>query len=339
MFNLKNVTKTFISEDSRVEAVKDVSLKIREQEIFGIIGASGAGKSTLIRTLNLLEYPESGQVFFKDNDLLTLSKKEIRQTRKKLGMVFQNFNLLASRNVFDNVAFPINNKNKKEVEKKVNILLEIVGISDKAFSYPNQLSGGQKQRVAIARALANDPDVLLCDEATSALDPQTTDSILSLLKELNKSLNLTIFIITHEMDVIKSICDRVAIMDQGRVVEVDEVINIFTKPKSEVTKSFVRESFNLDDIATLVKKNNIDQGEGLFELIYGQQSSSKALITSLIKNYNLEVNIIAGSIEIISFQSFGHLVVVIKGSEKMIENGLDFLADQGVIVNELITNV
>lgn len=339
MFKLKNVTKDFIGEETVINAVDNVTLTIKPNEIFGVIGPSGAGKSTLIRCLNLLEYPDAGEVIFKGKNLLELSKQEIRETRKHIGMVFQNFNLLASRTVFENVAFPINNKNKKTVKNKVNKLLEIVGISDKAYAYPNQLSGGQKQRVAIARALANDPDVLLCDEATSALDPQTTKSILALLKKLNRDLDLTIILITHEMEVIKSICDRVAIMDDGKIVEVDKVINIFTNPSNDVTKNFVQENFNLDDIYSLVDKNDLVGKDGyLFELIYGQKSSSEALISSLVKKYDLEINIIAGSIEIISSQSVGHLVIVIKGSEEMINRGKDFLCNHGVLVKEVTIN-
>lgn len=339
MYVLEDVYKSFVSDEGKVEAVSNVSLRIDKAEIFGIIGSSGAGKSTLIRCLNLLEYPEAGKVIFKGEDLLTLTKKQIRQRRKKIGMVFQNFNLLASRTVFENIAFPIDSKNKDEVKKKVLDLLEIVGISDKVYRYPHQLSGGQKQRVAIARALANDPDVLLCDEATSALDPQTTTSILSLLKELNQNLNLTIIIITHEMDVIKNICDRVAIMDQGKILEVDKVINIFTNPKETVTKGFVQENFNQEEIRSLIEKNKLfKQNSHLYQLIYKQDSASKALITSLIKKYHLEVNIIAGKIEIISGQSLGHLLVIIQGEKDLVESGLKYLSKQGVIVKEFAEN-
>lgn len=339
MFEIRNLNKMFISETTEIIAVKDVSLKIKAGEIFGIIGSSGAGKSTLIRCLNLLEKPESGQVIFKGEDLIKLSNKAVREKRKKIGMVFQNFNLLASRTVFENVAFPINNKNKNEVKKKVLELLEIVGISDKENSYPSQLSGGQKQRVAIARALANDPDVILCDEATSALDPQTTTSILSLLKELNKKLNLTIILITHEMDVIKSVCDRVAIMSGGEIVEVDKVINIFTSPENEISRSFVEDSFNLGDINDLVNRNKLLSKEAyLYELIYKQDSSHKALISKLIKDFGLEVNIIAGKIEIISNDTVGHLVIVIAGPYDRVIEGLEFLANQKVIVREVDLN-
>lgn len=340
MFKLKNVTKSFRSENSQVTAVSDVSLHIRAREIFGVIGSSGAGKSTLIRCLNLLEIPERGKVIFKGEDLLELSNPQLREKRQKIGMVFQNFNLLASRTVFDNVAFPIKNKSKEQISKKVYDLLEIVGISDKAKSYPSQLSGGQKQRVAIARALANDPDVLLCDEATSALDPQTTKSILSLLKDLNRKLDLTIILITHEMEVIKSICDRVAIMDKGKIVEVDSVINIFTQPKSEVSKGFVQEDINIDDLKGLIVENDLIQSDAyVYELFYKQAAASKSLISDLIKEYDLSVNIIAGSIEIISNESVGRLIIIIKGKKAEVEFGLKYLIDQGVLVKEVAINV
>ncbi|NLY37588.1 MAG: ATP-binding cassette domain-containing protein [Tissierellia bacterium] len=339
MFELKEVYKSFISEGGQVEAVSNVCLRIDKGEIFGIIGSSGAGKSTLIRCLNLLEKPEKGKVIFKGHDLLSLSKKQMRHERKKIGMVFQNFNLLASRTVFENVAFPIGTKTKSEVKEKVLALLEIVGISDKVNNYPNQLSGGQKQRVAIARALANDPHVLLCDEATSALDPQTTASILSLLKELNEKLNLTIILITHEMSVIKSICHRVAIMDKGKIIEVDTVINIFTNPKKPLTKSFIQESFNHKEIRNLIDKNKLfKENSHLYEFIYKQESASKALIATLIKKYQLEINIIAGKIEIISGESIGHLVIIIEGEDKSVKSALRFLSSQGVLVKEFEEN-
>lgn len=340
MFKLENVTKSFISENSQVTAVSDVSLHIRAGEIFGVIGSSGAGKSTLIRCINLLEIPQSGKVLFKGEDLLKLSMPQLRLKRQKIGIIFQNFNLLSSRTVFDNVAFPIKNKSKAEVSKKVYKLLEIVGISDKAKSYPSQLSGGQKQRVAIARALANDPDVLLCDEATSALDPQTTKSILSLLKDLNRKLDLTIILITHEMEVIKSICDRVAIMDKGKIVEVDSVINIFTQAKSEVSKSFVQEDISINDLKGLIVENDlIEKNSHVYELFYTQTTASKSLISDLIKKYDISINIIAGSIEIISNESVGRLVIIIKGEPPVVDKALAYLVNSGVLIKEVVINV
>ena len=241
MIELKNISKDFGSGEKAVHAVRDVSLSIGSGEIFGIIGFSGAGKSTLVRCINLLERPSSGSVFVAGQDLTALSAKDLRAARKKIGMIFQHFNLMPSRTVAGNVAYPLKGSglSKEDIQKKVATLLELVGIGDKADAYPSQLSGGQKQRVAIARALANDPQVLLCDEATSALDPQTTKAILHLLKHLNETLGITIVLITHEMAVVKEICDRVAVMEYGRVVEQGEVFTVFAEPKQDITKSFI----------------------------------------------------------------------------------------------------
>ena len=237
MIVLQNVSKTYRLKDARVEAIKDVSLRVQDGEIFGVIGYSGAGKSSLVRCINLLEVPDSGTISVNGTDITwseggafkRLSNHEMKKVRKKIGMIFQHFNLLDRSTVFGNVAYPLaySGLAKEEICSRVFSLLELVGLTDKAHAYPSQLSGGQKQRVAIARALANDPSVLLSDEATSALDPEATESILSLLKELNKKLNLTIILITHEMSVIKSICDKVAVMENGRVVEEGDVYSIF----------------------------------------------------------------------------------------------------------------
>lgn len=336
MYQLIDVSKQFTTKDNIVKAVDNVSLTVKDQEIFGIIGFSGAGKSTLIRCLNLLERPDKGQVIFQGEDLLSLSKSEVRQRRKKIGVIFQNFNLLSSKNVFDNIAFPLRGKSKAEIKSKVMELLDLVGLSDKVNSYPAQLSGGQKQRVAIARALANDPDVLLCDEATSALDPQTTKSILTLLKELNEKLNLTIVLITHEMNVIKSICDTVAVMDNGKVVEVSDALSFFTKPTAEISKTFISEDYNLDSVSQLINSTDELVAGSTYELVYGANTSNKAIISDLITKYQLEINIIAGSIEVVSNQSIGRLVVDIHGDNRQIVNALVYLKAEGVIVNEFI---
>lgn len=336
MYKLRDVSKSFVSHDNIVKAVDNVSLDINEHEIFGIIGSSGAGKSTLIRCLNLLERPDKGEVIFKGQDLLSLSKNEVREKRKKIGVIFQNFNLLNSKNVYQNVAFPLRSKSKKEVNKRVLELLELVGLSDKVNSYPAQLSGGQKQRVAIARALANDPDVLLCDEATSALDPQTTKSILSLLKDLNKKLNLTIILITHEMNVIKSICDRVAVMENGKVVEVNDTLTFFTNPTEKISKAFISEEYNLDSVSQLIEKSDDLDIKCTYELVYGAETSNKSILSNLITKFNLDVNIIAGSIEVVSDVSIGRLVVEIKGDNRQVVESLVYLKEEGVIVNEFI---
>lgn len=241
MIKLNNLSKTFITKDSSFKALDGVSLEINSGDIFGIIGLSGAGKSTLIRLLNRLEEPDCGEIYFDSTNVLSLSNKELRSFRQKHSMIFQGFNLLSSRTVAGNIGFPLEilGWSKKEINSRVDELLELVELSDKKLSYPSQLSGGQKQRVAIARALANNPKVLLCDEATSALDPQTTHSILSLLRELQKKFNLTIVMITHQMEVVKEICDRVAIIESGKIIEENSVEEIFSNPKSKTGKNFV----------------------------------------------------------------------------------------------------
>lgn len=241
MYRLQGVTKQFEEKGNTVIAVKDVNLEIKKGEIFGIIGFSGAGKSTLVRCLNLLETPTQGRVIFKGENLLEMKDVQLRRCRQRIGMIFQSFNLLAQRNAVDNVCYPLEiaGVKRKEAKSRAAELLDMVGIQDKAGSYPSQLSGGQKQRVAIARALATNPDVLLCDEATSALDPITTASILELLKEINRKLGVTIVIITHEMKVVKQICDNVAVMSDGSIVEQGTVEEIFAKPVSDITKKLV----------------------------------------------------------------------------------------------------
>ena len=263
MITLEHVSKTFTTKSGYVHAVRDVSLQINEGEIYGIIGFSGAGKSTLVRCINLLERPEAGNVTVDGRELLKLDASQLRESRKKIGMIFQHFNLMRLRTVAQNVAFPLKKSglSKEEIARKVKELLELVDLSEKANVYPSQLSGGQKQRVAIARALANDPKVLLCDEATSALDPQTTHSILKLIKDINQKLNLTVVLITHEMGVVKEICDRVAVMEDGRVVEEGSIVDIFTHPQAKMTKSFIASTSTTDRIYDL-----IEEGHALTEL-------------------------------------------------------------------------
>lgn len=257
---IKNVSKSYSTKDGRVEALKDVNLSIEQKDIYGIIGMSGAGKSTLVRCMNFLEEPTEGEVFIRGKNLGSLSKKELRSWRQNIGMIFQNFNLLMQKSVIENVCFPlyIQHKTKKDARKRALELLEIVGLTDKAKAYPAQLSGGQKQRVAIARALASDPEILLCDEATSALDPQTTASILELLKTINKKFGITIVIITHQMAVVREICSHVAIMKQGRIVEQGEVSEIFGHPKSDVAKDLIRRDMGID--VEMIRKRLIDGG-------------------------------------------------------------------------------
>lgn len=247
MITFENITKTYGGK-THVQALKGISLTIHDGEIFGIIGKSGAGKSTLVRCINMLEKPTTGKVIIDDKELTAMSDSQLRAERKNIGMIFQHFNLLSSRTVFDNIAFPLElaGASKEVIRSKVDSLLELVGLTDRQFNYPSQLSGGQKQRVGIARALASDPKILLCDEATSALDPQTTKSILELLKDINKRLGITIVIITHEMAVIKEICDRVAVIEGGVIKEQGRVIDVFTNPQSETMKEFVKSVINME---------------------------------------------------------------------------------------------
>ncbi|MBP1764224.1 MAG: Sulfate-transporting ATPase, partial [Firmicutes bacterium] len=242
MIELKEIKKEYHGASGSIHALKGIDLGVKAGEIYGIIGKSGAGKSTLIRCINMLEKPSSGNVVVDGEDITLLSERQLRETRKKIGMIFQHFNLISSRTVYDNVAFPLElaGKSKQEIEAEVLPLLELVGLSDRMNRYPAELSGGQKQRVAIARALANHPKVLLCDEATSALDPQTTRSILELLKDINRKFQLTIVLITHEMQVIKEICDRVAVIEGGLIIEQGAVVEVFTRPQSATTRDFIR---------------------------------------------------------------------------------------------------
>lgn len=305
MIELKNISKDFGSGEKAVHAVRDVSLSIGSGEIFGIIGFSGAGKSTLVRCINLLERPSSGSVFVAGQDLTALSAKDLRAARKKIGMIFQHFNLMPSRTVAGNVAYPLKGSglSKEDIQKKVATLLELVGIGDKADAYPSQLSGGQKQRVAIARALANDPQVLLCDEATSALDPQTTKAILHLLKHLNETLGITIVLITHEMAVVKEICDRVAVMEYGRVVEQGEVFTVFAEPKQDITKSFIHTTSNLQKVEALIAEDSpvtrLQPGELIVRLSYVQRNVNEPIISAVSQMFNVSLNIIFADITIV----------------------------------------
>ncbi len=251
MINIQNLSKTFHSDNGDVNALNNINLQINKGEIYGIIGLSGAGKSTLIRTMNRLEEPSSGSITIQETELTTLSSKQLRERRQKIGMIFQHFNLLSSRTVAGNIAFPLEVSKQAKVTHldRVNELLENVGLDDKAHAYPSQLSGGQKQRVAIARALANNPDILLCDEATSALDPRTTKSILQLIKKINEETGITVVLITHEMNVIREICDRVAIIENGEIIEENVVDEVFRNPQSDTGKEFIQQQFITQEVS------------------------------------------------------------------------------------------
>lgn len=336
MIELSHVSKTFGAAERQVHAVQDVSLHIEKGEIFGVIGFSGAGKSTLVRCINLLERPTEGTVTVDGQELTALSPAQLRQARKKIGMIFQHFNLMSSRTVFGNVAYPLHKSglSKAEIAEKVHKLLALVDIADKADAYPSQLSGGQKQRVAIARALANDPNVLLCDEATSALDPQTTKSILQLLRQLNETLGITVVLITHEMAVVKEICSRVAVMEHGRVVEENDVLSVFATPKQEVTRSFIRTTSNLQKIDELAAADapitRLRPGELIVRLSYLQSNAAEPIISSISRQYQVDVNIIFANIEIIQNVPIGGTVAIISGSRDNVTRAIEYLIEHDV---------
>lgn len=338
MIELIGISKTFDDGKNKVEAVNDVSIKVEKGEIYGIIGYSGAGKSTLLRCINLLERPTSGKVLFKGEDLTTLEEKELRKRRKKIGMIFQNFNLFNSRNVYHNVSYPLKGAklSKEEERQKVRELLDLVGLRDKENVYPSQLSGGQKQRVAIARALANDPEVLLCDEATSALDPKTTKSILKLLKDLREKLGLTIILITHEMEVVKEICDRVSVMEDGHIIEEGSILNIFSNPKNETTKTFLDTDSNINKISQLLNEDsnilNMKAGDVLTRVRYLGDATKEAIISETSRKFNINASILTGNIEVINQTLIGELVVLFSGEAEDIEKGIKYFRDKGIKV-------
>lgn len=341
MIRFENVSKTFRGNGKQVEAVKEVSLHIKKGEIFGIIGFSGAGKSTLVRCINLLERPDQGRIWIGDTEITALKGKSLRKQRRKIGMIFQQFHLFASRNVYENVAYPLKHQGLtgQEIKKRVEELLNLVGLEDKASAYPSQLSGGQKQRAAIARALANEPDILLCDEATSALDPKTTTAILRLLQEVNRKLGVTIVVITHEMQVVKEICGRVAVMEGGSVVEEGEVFDIFSNPHEKITGDFVNNASNLSRIYTYLEEKaeiiRLNKGECILRLHYLHKNTSEALVSQISRDFSLNVNIIFGNIELIGENPIGGLVAIVSGSGENIRRAVDFLREKKVGVEVL----
>lgn len=333
MIELKNLHKTYHGDNGSLDALRGVSIHVRQGEIFGVIGKSGAGKSTLIRCINMLERPGSGCVIVDGEELTTMPERQLRDVRKKIGMIFQHFNLLSSRTVYDNIAFPLElaGKTASEIEAAVTPLLDLVGLTDKRNQYPAQLSGGQKQRVGIARALANRPKVLLCDEATSALDPQTTHSILELLRDINQKLGLTIVIITHEMQVIKEICDRVAVMENGLVIEEGSVIDLFVRPQTATTKEFIRTivSHDLPDIFAALPFTETPQPDSslMLRLSFIGSSANEPIIAGLIRRFNVDVNILFGNIDHLKNTPFGTLLVEVSGEDAAIQAALQYLQE------------
>jgi D-methionine transport system ATP-binding protein len=300
MIEIKNLSKSFQTKASTVKALEDINLTVNDGEIFGIIGLSGAGKSTLVRCINLLEKPDEGAVIVNGTDLTKVSEKELRLARRNIGMIFQNFNLLEQRTAIANVCFPLEiiGVKKQEAEKRATELLEIVGLKDKAQAYPSQLSGGQKQRVAIARALATNPKYLLCDEATSALDPNTTASILELLQSINQQFGVTIIIITHEMSVIEKACDKVAVIDRSRIVEVGDVEEIFTNPQSEIARQLILPSQS---------KIRIDGEQKGLRLIFNGESYTEPVLSGLVRDCGLDANVLFADIKEINGKNYGHM--------------------------------
>ena len=329
MIELLNLSKSFKTKKKTIHALSDVSLTVEKGEIFGVIGTSGAGKSTLIRCVNFFEKPNEGKVIVDGIELTKLSDSQLTLERRKIAMIFQHFNLLSSRTVFDNIAFPLEleGKSKSAIKEKVNSLLDLVGLNDKAKDYPANLSGGQKQRVAIARALANDPKVLLCDEATSALDPATTKSILKLLKSINQKLNLTILLITHEMEVIKTICDKVAVIDHGKLAEQGNVEQIFTNPKQEITKGFIQSSLNVE--LPLVYQNSLSKIENnnpLVKFFINGNDDQSFVISNLFEKFQVKAKVISAQLEYVGNLSFGVLLVELQGEK--INEALAYLENE-----------
>ena len=332
MIKLENITKTYDGK-SQVHALKGVNLTIEDGEIFGIIGKSGAGKSTLVRCINMLERPTSGNVIIDEKNLTNMTDTQLRAERKHIGMIFQHFNLLSSRTVFDNIAFPLEliGASKEAIQKKVADLLELVGLTDRQFNYPAQLSGGQKQRVGIARALASDPNILLCDEATSALDPQTTKSILELLKDINQRLGITIVIITHEMAVIKEICNRVAVIEGGVIKEAGRVVDVFTNPQSQTMKDFVKSVINMELPAGIAKMGITDQPapgyDMLVRLRFKGSATNEPVVASVVQRFHTYVSVLYGNIDYIQDEPFGYLIVVIMGSMEQQAKAFEYIKE------------
>ena len=335
MIVLENVSKVFKIKDNEVKAVDDANIHVKKGEIHGVIGYSGAGKSTLIRCVNLLERPSSGKVIIDGEDITTLSQNKLRDARKKVGIIFQGFNLLKTATVYDNIAIPLKllGIDKEEVKARTVKYLEIVGLADKHSHYSSQLSGGQKQRVAIARALSQEPEVLLSDEATSALDPETTESILDLLLKINEEFGITILLITHEMDVIRKICDYVYVLENGKIIEDGTTIDLFTSPRHKTTKKFLSAIAQRNLSASLISQLHVSGS--VIRLTFTGDVTGKPLLAEVNQQFNLKSNILAANIIELKNGVIGNLVVHFVGENEEVDNALNFLKQQGVGVEEL----
>lgn len=339
---LKNLSKTFSTREGDVHALEDISLQIEKGDIYGIIGMSGAGKSTLVRCFNFLEMPTSGEVLIEGKNLADLNEKELREQRTDIAMIFQHFNLLEQKNVIDNISIPslIAGMKKKEAREKALQLLEVVGLSEKAKAYPAQLSGGQKQRVAIARALASDPKILLCDEATSALDPQTTKSILDLLQEINRSLGITIVIITHQMDVVRAVCKKVAIMEEGHVVEEGSVEGIFDKPKSKAARKLIlNDKGNNEEVFGDDKVKEILKGGKTIRIVFSENSAFEPVISNVILKFNTSINILGANTKNVGGVAKGDMIIQLPTDNKKQEEIIGYLVERGLSIEEVETDV
>ena len=326
MIRIENISKEFTTQNETFSAVNNVSIHVEKGDIFGIIGLSGAGKSTLVRCINRLEEPSSGHIYIEGQDIMSYNDIQLREARKKIGMIFQHFHLLNMRTVEQNIAFPLEISKIDNQKERITELLRLVELEDKRNNYPSQLSGGQKQRVGIARALANKPSVLLCDEATSALDPKTTKSILELLKKINRELNVTIVVITHEMEVIKQICNKVAVMEGGSVVEQGSVTEVFANPSHPVTKQFVQSvSHDLPKAFITPNKNN-----ELIKISYQSEGVSKPLLSRAIRKFDVDANILLGGIDHLDNHSIGNLIVEFSGEKEHIKETIDYLKRNNV---------
>lgn len=330
MLEFQNITKIYESKKKQIVGVDNVSLTINKGDIFGIVGYSGAGKSSLLRCVNLLERPTSGKVLVDGVDLTQLSSSELRIARLKIGMIFQHFYLISQKTVGENIAFALRAAKtpKNRIEQRVNELLEMVGLTDKRDVYPGQLSGGQKQRVGIARALANNPSILLCDEATSALDPKTTLSILKLLKEINEKLGITIVLITHEMDVVKEICNRMAIMQDGRVVETGEVYDIFAEPKEPLTQEFIKSVVSFDIPNEILK----DVKGQIIKILFKGEVAGEGVISDTMQRFNVRGNFLHGTIEYIQERPLGIFIMELQGEAAAVNEAKQYMEQRGAIV-------
>lgn len=331
MIKIEHLSKQFINGKDSFLAVNDVNININKGEIFGIIGLSGAGKSTLLRCINRLEKPTEGQIIIEGVDLTKANKIDLRRERKEIGMIFQHFNLLLQKTVYENIAFPLKleNMDKSEIDNRVNQLLKYVDLVDKKDAFPSQLSGGQKQRVAIARAIANNPKILLSDEGTSALDPKTTKSILKLLNKIRKELGITIVLITHQMEVVKDICDRVAIMENGEVIEENNVEKLFREPKTKTAQTFI------NSMQTNIEEEiiNPDDFRGtIIRLSFLEKSAKQPIVAKMIRNFDIDVNILSGNINKLHMSSVGHLILELNGESSEINEAISFLKDENVHV-------